>query len=186
MSSGVIKAQEILNHDNRLINCGELSRDEMNRCLREMSYASIKNLSLVDFNHFKSKNMMDASEHYIFLGYSAVLKNRYIEQLTLSNEFVQRFYNSDGISTVIEIQALIRMRSLVKLSLHNENWDDDIFKGLRRYLIDKHCTLQTLELKNEISAADFDELKKTIMLASSLRNYIGPFQLEAQAILDEK
>jgi hypothetical protein len=186
MSSGVIEVQEILNNKQREIICGALSTDDMNRCLREMSYACIKDLTLVDFNHFRRKNIEDKPENYIFLGYSAVLNNRYIEQLTLSNEFVQAFYHSNDTPTIINIQGLIRMRTLLKLSLYNDEWDRQFFKGLQRYLTNKHCTLQTLELKNVLSDADYDALKMTLKGATSLRHYIGAYQEEFQAILDEK
>lgn len=186
MSSGFIEVQEILNNKQRLIICGSLSTDDMNRCLREMSYASIKDLTLVDFNHFRRKNIEDPPENYIFLGYSAVLNNRYIEQLTLSNEFVQQFYHPNDTPSIIDIQGLIRMRTLLKLSLYNDKWDPEFFKGLQRYLTNKHCTLQTLELKSVLSDVDYGALKMTMKCATSLRHYVGVYHQELQAILDEK
>lgn len=159
----------------------------MERCLRDMRSACIKELTLVDFNHRKSIFFLDlSSANYIGRGYTALLNNNHIEVLRLGNEFVQSFFNPGMGMTTIKMEALTRMRSLSELSLHNNQWDPVVFEGLQRYLTDERCTLQTLELKDGMTASDLEQLKTTIRGATSLRYYKGAYQPELQAILDAK
>lgn len=185
MGSSVKYVQEAIESDKRTITCGAISRSAMDRCLRDMRSARIKELTLVDFNHCKSMFFGDRS-NYIGRGYSALLNNSHIGVLRLGNEFVQSFFDPDKGICTIKMEQLTRLRSLSELSLYNNKWDPVVFEGLQRYLTHERCTLQTLELKDGMTASDLEQLKTTIRGATSLRYYKGAYQPELQAILDAK
>lgn len=187
MASSVSKVSEILDSDKRTINCGAISRSAMQICLLDIHNAPIKELTLLDFNHYKPVLFLDKmKENYISRGYSALLNNNHIEVLRLGNEFVQSFFNPGEGDVTINLEALTRMRSLSELSLHNKKWKPEVFESLQRYLTDERCTLQTLELKDGMTASDLEQLKTTFRGATSLRYYKGAYQQELQAILDAK
>lgn len=186
MASTAKQFKEILNRDKRIINCGALTRSEMEECLREMSSAFIKELTLVDFDHFKPLHMFHAPRNYIIRAWDAFLNNVHIEVLELGNEFVRSFNYYEYRKSFIDSHRLLKMRSLSTLSLHNDGWEPAFFDTLQRYLTDPRCTLQTLELKDGMTAPDFEQLKTTFLGAHSLRFYKGAYQKELQAILDNK
>lgn len=173
--------------ENVIVNCGNTSKPVMKEWLKRLPSAQIKSLKLVNFNHYKSTAFFSSGDNYIRRAAFAFQQNPYIETLELGNEFVKSFGLYAHIAGSGTLRAkFIGMTNLKELILDNDGWEDSFFRTLQEYITDNRCTIETLELKSGLNAAEIEKLKIVFLNAHSLKNYKGAGQDVLQDILVEK
>lgn len=185
---------ELLSSKEVIINCGESTREVMEKVLQELPNADIVKLKLENFAHHKltflrAFNLFDTTTtNYIPRVMLAIINNHHIHSLELDNEFVRNYHPSkDAYSfATLNISYLVNMQGLKELILYNNNWNPTFFESLQKYLIDSRCTLETLVLKETLCSQDVMNLKTTFEAASSLKYYRGVGDHIFQPILDRR